>query len=830
MESSNCNQELEENQKNGVSGEINIIKKKTILPKILVVCGVVFAVVVAFVTLSLFTDSYEQEKALDAYQETYQQIYEEKELVMQGDALAMATTAKIVMDHKDELCLLHTDIEETGDSIYDMDISLYKHTGGKTKLLGQLSLESINNLDSVLWYATEEAMILAKVDGLEDDSEIDRVWGINDVLEFSDYGITVYSLEDDGFKALDKIYFNEHIGVTEEYLDVLALAYNTYGTMNLYNSTWIMGTMSMDVNYNSVLGYNLELGHEGDIVNSTYSGELFYDVIDGMYEEELKKKEDLVTFYVDQSDLDEIAKKYQQSELTYFGIDSFVEDGVKYTVSKVVQEENAEYGMFYTGDDGLYVTADYLYEFKDDYKQKYEVNGYAIDAVNYIGVLDVKGRDNSNLNLVIEEGILSYGEREGITPFESITLPKSIKNIETITMFDGYEFNKEYSNYSTIFDVQKYSHAYDYVYTNFLKYREPEDMIVHTNTDNEAFLAYLQIFEDRKGGEMELFYDESGNLCMLAGFTSDGGNPTSSNGNELIYLDYYIYTFVDGKVKEFQTNISNAHGVAYLDSQSATIKFLTSWFVYDYTKYIRVIDNEVITVLNGINLIESQSQNEEFDAEYSATIDGQENSCKSYEEYISVLKKYRDKNGINDKEDCIEMSLVQSTKKEFYNKYIQALAYKMSTDNLNDEIKKITASTVHTETRSDGSIDVYSAENMIDGNNKTTWAEDLDENKGESFINIELNNSKDINGLKISAGFFKSNDLYYKNNRPKTIMITFDDEDKQMEFVLKDDAYGIAQNINFGNAVNCKNIKITIKDVYVGTHYNDTCISEIAIY
>lgn len=788
----------------------------------------------------------------------------------------MATSAKIVMDNKNELCLLHTDIRELADDVYGMTISLYKHKGEKAELLGQVSLKSLNELDSVLWYATDDKIMLALVDGLETDEERYQDWSISQVQEFSDYGITIYELEEDGFQSVDKIYYNEKIEVDDAYLDIMALGFNTYGTMNLYKSKWIIGTQSMDVNYNSVLGYNLELGKDKEIINSVYTGDLFNDIVEDMLEVELKERDDIVDFYVEKSDLDKVANAYQQSEIAYLGIDTFIEDGVKYKVSRVVQEEYSDFGMYFKGDDELYVTANYLYEFNEDVLQASVVHGYPLDVVNYLGVLEVNDRDSSKHTLDLEEGVICYGERKGATPLENIILPTSIMSIETVTMMEWDELNEDYSDYSTIFNVEKNSVAYEYVHSNFLRYRESGAKEVTINPDKDALLAYMKIFEEKQGGKLELFYDNKNNLCMLAGF-ADSPGLDQSNPNSITPLSYYIYTYKNGKVEEFQTNTSDAFSDVYIDKNSSAIILQTYWFRYQYTKYLRVIDNEVTTLVSGVNLIQFELQYvEPEEEEYKLTIGDDVINYKTYAEYLNALKEIREKNGMKSEDECIEVKEVYGSVREYHDKYIEVLLEKIKEEVSNKEtsdkeassegtsnketsdkevtsegtsnketsneeeanneiskaqvkIKEITASSVDKETRANGTVDVYSTENMLDSNNNTTWAEDRDNHSGTSFINIELQEKAIISGVKISAGYFKTSELYYKNNRPKTLIISFDNGE-EIEYTLKDDSFEIVQDIKFEKPQTSKNIKIIIKNVYLGSHYNDTCISEIEVY
>lgn len=124
-----------------------------------------------------------------------------------------------------------------------------------------------------------------------------------------------------------------------------------------------------------------------------------------------------------------------------------------------------------------------------------------------------------------------------------------------------------------------------------------------------------------------------------------------------------------------------------------------------------------------------------------------------------------------------------------------------------------------------------------DGNWDTAWVEGVDGPGLGEWLELNFrpwwnangkNNYHLVNVFRISIvnGFGKNKALYFANNRVKRIELEFSDGSKE-EVVLQD---GILewQRIELKN----KNIwaswvKVTIKEVYKGKKYDDTCIGEL---
>lgn len=118
----------------------------------------------------------------------------------------------------------------------------------------------------------------------------------------------------------------------------------------------------------------------------------------------------------------------------------------------------------------------------------------------------------------------------------------------------------------------------------------------------------------------------------------------------------------------------------------------------------------------------------------------------------------------------------------------------------------------------------YSVKNVFDQNYKTCWVEGAEDDGLGQSITVHFKNKVKINQLFIVNGISKTNELYLKNNRLKQAILTFDDGSQ--EIINVNDIYNQKQELSF-TARETKSVTIAIKEVYRGSKYQDTCISEL---
>ena len=121
----------------------------------------------------------------------------------------------------------------------------------------------------------------------------------------------------------------------------------------------------------------------------------------------------------------------------------------------------------------------------------------------------------------------------------------------------------------------------------------------------------------------------------------------------------------------------------------------------------------------------------------------------------------------------------------------------------------------------------HSADRLIDGDISTAWVEGMSGQGIRESVSVRFDDEYLINGIKINAGYQKNDELYNKNSRPAKIGIAFSDGTYEVHEL--DDVNNV-QDIVFNKPVFSKSISLIIEDVYTGTKYEDTAISEISIY
>ena len=133
----------------------------------------------------------------------------------------------------------------------------------------------------------------------------------------------------------------------------------------------------------------------------------------------------------------------------------------------------------------------------------------------------------------------------------------------------------------------------------------------------------------------------------------------------------------------------------------------------------------------------------------------------------------------------------------------------------------VTASSI---LHSDGTFN-YSIENIIDNDISTSWVEGAEGYGQMEWIEFSADTEQKVSQINILNGYCKNQDIYTKNNRIKEVKVEFDDGTYITHTLT--DKYNEWNFIELDEEHICKKIKIYIISVYTGSHYNDTCVSEI---
>lgn len=132
----------------------------------------------------------------------------------------------------------------------------------------------------------------------------------------------------------------------------------------------------------------------------------------------------------------------------------------------------------------------------------------------------------------------------------------------------------------------------------------------------------------------------------------------------------------------------------------------------------------------------------------------------------------------------------------------------------------------------------YKAENLLDGDPSTAWVEGKKDWGMSEYVDFDTNPFLDNNAgsykvkkIGIINGYAKNKDVFKMNNRVKQIKLDSEsyisNEKLNRTYILKDTMD--MQYIEFDKPVLMSRFKITIIDIYKGTKWNDTCLSEVRI-
>ena len=141
----------------------------------------------------------------------------------------------------------------------------------------------------------------------------------------------------------------------------------------------------------------------------------------------------------------------------------------------------------------------------------------------------------------------------------------------------------------------------------------------------------------------------------------------------------------------------------------------------------------------------------------------------------------------------------------------------------------------------------YYPENVLDGDPSTAWVEAEEENledrsndgrgigewikihRVETSTKFWFNYAKPfkLSGIKLINGYAKNKEMYKANNRVKKVEVILTDGTSYI-FDLKDNTLDF-QTLDFGETVETRDVTIKILDIYEGSKFNDTCISEIEL-
>jgi hypothetical protein len=129
----------------------------------------------------------------------------------------------------------------------------------------------------------------------------------------------------------------------------------------------------------------------------------------------------------------------------------------------------------------------------------------------------------------------------------------------------------------------------------------------------------------------------------------------------------------------------------------------------------------------------------------------------------------------------------------------------------------------------------YPAKNIGDLKNETAWVAGKNGGLNES-VTLTLNKPSHVSEIGIVPGYAKSKTLYFTNNRVEELEVVVNGN-HVVKAALPDEYIGLGPYgykgydlIDLGNyAGDTRTITLTVRKVYPGSKYNDTCISEVLL-
>jgi len=119
---------------------------------------------------------------------------------------------------------------------------------------------------------------------------------------------------------------------------------------------------------------------------------------------------------------------------------------------------------------------------------------------------------------------------------------------------------------------------------------------------------------------------------------------------------------------------------------------------------------------------------------------------------------------------------------------------------------------------------LYSASNLIDNDPKTAWVPVSNKSGIGEWVEFSFDDPMQVNSLLITNGYAKSTESFIRNNRIKTATLEFSDGSKST-VTLQDTSK--PQTITIRKKT--RTIRLIIDEVYKGTMYDDTCLSDMEL-
>lgn len=138
---------------------------------------------------------------------------------------------------------------------------------------------------------------------------------------------------------------------------------------------------------------------------------------------------------------------------------------------------------------------------------------------------------------------------------------------------------------------------------------------------------------------------------------------------------------------------------------------------------------------------------------------------------------------------------------------------------------------VATHTLHDQEGNNYDAANAVDGNLATCWA--YPQMNDTVTLTLSSDGMREVYGIRLTPGYAKSKYAFTSNNRVAAFVVRTPGGSDEFAFTLDEmdaDDFGAMVELTFPESIITDVLIIEVTDVYPGTHFTDTCISEIELF
>lgn len=115
---------------------------------------------------------------------------------------------------------------------------------------------------------------------------------------------------------------------------------------------------------------------------------------------------------------------------------------------------------------------------------------------------------------------------------------------------------------------------------------------------------------------------------------------------------------------------------------------------------------------------------------------------------------------------------------------------------------------------------------LFDKRDDTSWQEGVAGYGINESVSFSFDGHHKVKYIAFKLGNWKNDKYYYGNAKPKTVNLVFGDYSGQVTFTGERKV----EWVEVSPSVNADSMRLEIKDVYPGTSWEDTCISEITVY